>query len=97
LVLLTGHGDGQISKFLGQLLEVFMARQSLLQSWHFIGRDIAGVVPAPIPALKLVEGRSAWSRRLGAKLASLHASDGIHFLKNLFTTLLGCHGEYLYY
>lgn len=95
--LLTGHGDGQIRELLGQLLETLMSRQRFLQGCHFIDWNVAGVVLALMPALKLVESRGSRSPGLGAELAPFHTGDGIHFLKNLLATLLSCHGKYLYH
>jgi hypothetical protein len=90
--LLTSHGDGQIRELPGQLLETLMSHQRFLQGRHLVGWDVAGVILALMPALKLVEGRGTGSPALSTKLAPFHTGDGVHFLKNLLATLLSCHG-----
>ncbi len=64
-----------------------MTRQRLLHGGNFLGWHIPGLIAALMPALELVEGPMAGTTGLGAKLAPLHAGDGVDFLEYLLAQL----------
>ncbi len=74
-----------------------MTRQRLLHGGNFLGWHIPGLIAALMPALELVEGPMAGTTGLGAKLAPLHAGDGVDFLEYLLAALFRFRAIYLYY
>jgi len=56
-----------------------MPGQRLPHRGNLLGRHIAGLIAALVPALELVEGRMAGTAGLLAELAPFHAGDGVDF------------------
>ena len=52
--VLAGFLDDQVGILPGQLLELGVSLQSTLERGHFVRRDMPGVIPALLPALKFV-------------------------------------------
>ena len=72
-----------------------MAGQGLLQSGHFVGGHVAGVVLPLVPGLQFVEGSGAGAAGLAAEFAAFHAGQGVHLLQDVRALLRVGHGKYL--
>lgn len=70
--VLTGFVDDQVGILLGQLPELGVTRQRILERGQFVRRDMPGVILAFLPALKFVMP----ARGMRREFSPLHGRNG---------------------
>ena len=79
--------DDDLCVLLGQLLELGVSGQRLLQERNLLGTDMAGVILALLPGLELVVGAGIGRAALdvvGGELAPFHGWDAGDLCKDFF-------------